>query len=333
MLALIAAALAGWMALRGFLIHDARREAREIIARAYEKQAPQDDEAAVTAIAAEIFQTFRHQDPATIALYRLRPFVTNRRLPDFLRLPEGVMEMGLRRGYCDNAGRLLAFVLAQEGFESVQWDMVQPEAAHAARLVNFTGGRSALVDPFYGFVTVDKEGRLASPQDAQARFRAGEAFETIFRPLGAGAAQEFYEDFDVTIMAAQGKELVIASAVPQPLPVTLGNLDGRDEDVKGAALNEGLTPHWNYAGHRYNRGWVRVLQAHAPVQIEMVLMAEPDEKILRSMHPRPEISERRLRWKLKAGEKLTFRDGEAGLSLRRLNSFIGVDQIRFENPD
>lgn len=43
--------------------------------------------------------------------------------------------------------------------------------------------------------------------------------------------------------------------------------------------------------------------------------------------PAPAIDGKTLTWSLKSGEGITLKDGAARLSLKRLNSYIGIDRI------
>ena len=91
-------------------------------------------------------------------------------------------------------------------------------------------------------------------------------------------------------------------------------------------MQQGLNPYWHYIGHKYNREWIRVLSTPEPVTITMTLV-DPAEGGILNATPHPEMNGKILRWNLKAGDKLTLTDNDAKLSLKRLNSYIGVDQI------
>jgi len=110
--------------------------------------------------------------------------------------------------------------------------------------------------------------------------------------------------------------------------LTLGEINGDDIDVKDAGTAKGLNPYWHYIGHKYNRGWIRVLKVNEPVKITMTLVDLPETGILNATSA-PAINGKVLTWNLKAGETLTFKDADAKLSLKRMNSYIGVDQIIF----
>ena len=63
----------------------------------------------------------------------------------------------------------------------------------------------------------------------------------------------------------------------------------------------------------------------------MTLLSPAEDNILIAT-PEPVVNGNTLTWELKAGETITFRDGLAKPSLKRLNSYIGVDQIVFTSP-
>ncbi len=312
--------LAGWLVTRQVLISKAEGKISTLARAAYSKPNPTDDEKTI-ALTGEIFRRFHHQDPGEIPLYRLRPYLTNSRLPIWFRLPDGVMETLLQKGYCDNAARMLAFALRQENINSVQWNMVSPGMAHSALLVSLPDGRKILTDPFYGYITAD------TPEQAQARLKAGEEFSAVFTPLGKQSNPAFYKPFAHMSMAAAGQDLRLESTLPllHRKPLTLGTIDGSDLDVKQDGANKNLTPFWHYAGHKYNREWVRVLKASEPVTITMDLLDAPDDTSFAA--PAPAVNGKTLIWTLRPGETLTFRDGTAKFSFQRLNSYIGIDRI------
>ncbi len=129
-------------------------------------------------------------------------------------------------------------------------------------------------------------------------------------------------------MAAEGEKLILESRAPKidGAPVFLGEIDGNDRDVEAAAKNSGMRPYWHYVGHRYDRGFVRILKAAQPVRIVMTLTAPAEAGVLTS-DPEPIMNGDTLTWELQAGERIVFRDGLSKVSLTRLNSYIPIDQI------
>lgn len=327
--------LASWLVAKNIATSLAQKKAQQLTQKTMESPSPADTptpDEKVTAIASHIFKTFHHKAPATVPLLRVRGYLTNRRLPDFLRLESGVIETLLETGMCDNASRMLAFVLKQESFESVQWNMVTPQGAHSALLVTMPDNRKVLVDPYYGYVTVDKQGNLISPQQAHDLIMAREPLEAVFKPLGENSDIGFYTNFRDAFMAAEGDPLLIEATIPDfNNELVLGKLDGNDTDVKSAGTQYHMTYAWHYAGHLYNREWVRVLKTDKPVRVVMTLVSNVEDGVV-TAEPKPEIKGKDMIWDLEAGDKITFYDGRAKVSPARLNSFIGVDRIAFTHP-
>lgn len=304
----------------------ATQKAQDIIASLPASDQPDDF---VTNATRYVFEHFQSQYPKNFLALKIRPYVTNKRLPEILRFPDGAIETLVQKGLCDNASRMLAFLLKQKGYTGIQWNIVTGNNAHSVFLVSLPDGRKVMADPFFGYVAYNKDnGKLASPEFAQEQMRQGAPMQDVFSALSKQAKPEFYKDFSNAFMAAQGENLTITATLPtiEDTPLMLGKIDGDSEDVKGAAKIHGMTPFWNYAGHKYNREWVRVLSAPQDVRLEMTLVAPVENGILTATPP-PKVDGKKMIWTLKAGDKITFRDGLAKISLKRLNSYIGVDQI------
>ena len=318
-----------WLTVRHILISEAENKARIIIEIALTNSPIPTDDQKVLSITSEIFKTFKHQNPAEISLYRLRPFLTTHRLPEFFRLPDGVMETYLQSGYCDSAGRMLSFILNKMGIESVQWNMVSLNAAHSALLVTMPDNRKVFIDPYFGYGAMDKNHQLIDPIKAQELIKSGRPFPEIFLPLGTDSDPNFYQTFQTVRMAAQGEKLILEATLPiakENELLVLGEINGDELDVINSGMALGLSPLWHYIGHKYDREWVRVLKVVEPVKIVMTLIDSPEDDILTTT-PRPEVNGKTLTWSLKSKDSITFRDGDAGFSLNRFNSYIGVDQI------
>ncbi|MEW8050660.1 MAG: hypothetical protein AB2801_09850 [Candidatus Thiodiazotropha endolucinida] len=324
----IVVAIISSLVAKQLIISTARDKAASIISAAYEKHSPSTADDKVIAISTEIFNHFEAKQPANVPILRLRPYLTTERLPEFIRLPSGVIETIVETGLCDNAARMLAFVLSLEGYNSVQWNMIKDNSGHSALLVTLPDGRKIMADSFYGYVTVDEMKHLIHPNDARKLMQSGHPFDGVFMPLSKNSNPHFYQNFDTVNMGAEGEDLIIEATLPhiKEAILYLGKLDGRDSDVKSAAMKNNMTPYWQYMGHKYNREWVRILYIEQPVRIVMTLL-EPVEEGILTATPEPVVAGKTLTWNLNAGEKITFRDGLAKISLKRMNSYIGVDQI------
>tara|TARA_B100001989_G_scaffold227851_1_gene184241 strand:- start:823 stop:1854 length:1032 start_codon:yes stop_codon:yes gene_type:complete len=304
----------------------ATQKANSLIEQALpQKPASHDEE--VIAIAKEIHKRFRATEPSNILQLRLRPYISNARLPSFLRFQDGVLETNVEAGLCDNAARMLKFVLEQKNYESVQWNMVTNTTAHSALLVTLPDGRKVFVDPFYGLAAYKNE-KLTSPQNLQENLKNRIELEDTILKFNEKSDTEFYENFSSVRMAAQGDFLQLTSTLPSAdsNPVFLGTIDGNSEDVKHQAGQHHMTPFWEYMGHKYNREWVRVLKAPQDARLEIILIEDVEDGIITST-PAPTVSGKTLSWNLKAGDEITFRDELAKINWSRLNSYIGVDQI------
>ena len=114
-----------------------------------------DPENVVRKVTAAVHKKFyRHKDAtddnSAPLLMRLRPYLTNSRLPEFIKIPEGAIETLYARGWCDNAVRMTRFILLQHGLQTRQWNIVTPVGAHAALVVDIHRKIVIFSDPFYG---------------------------------------------------------------------------------------------------------------------------------------------------------------------------------------
>ncbi len=148
--AVVFSGFAGWVGVKHVSVSGAEEKANAIIEEAYKKHSPRSQDEKVIAITREVFRKFEHVNPWIDPLLRVGPYLIHRYLPGFMRFPRGVIETHAERGLCNHAANMLSFVLRQEGFESVQWNMVTNTAAHSALLVKMPDEREVLVDPFLG---------------------------------------------------------------------------------------------------------------------------------------------------------------------------------------
>ncbi len=320
-----------WLVVKVVVTEIAKEKAQDIIASAYTAMPHETADEQVIALATEIFKNFEQIDPAHVFAYKLRPYLTNKRLPGVLRLQEGVMETLLNKGLCDNASRLLSFVLRQEAFKARQWDMVTPGGGHAATLVTLPDERNVYVDSLFGVAAMDKNGHLIHPEEALSLIREGKKPEDIFYALGQKTEYKFYHNFSKVSMAADNDSLIIEAIIPNfsEENLVLGKIDGDFLDVRSALTKNKIGTVYNYVGHRYNRNWVRILRADEPVQVTFILTDDVENGVITS-EPKPQISGKKMTWNLKTGEEIRFYDSRAKISWRRLNSYIDIDQIIFK---
>jgi len=326
-------ALAGWLGTKAYLEHRAAAKAEKLIQKT--KAQISEDELSQDRFVLEmtrlVLDRFEAGDPSSLWPLRIRGIVTNDRLPAFLRLESGVIETLVETGLCDNASRMLRFVLAREGYATRQLNMQSVKrGGHAVTLVTVQDGREVFADPFYGVVLQDNQGRLMEPDAGQEALRTGARFDGVFAVLGDKAKPGYYKDFQSIQMAPEGQEFEINASLPALDPgetLVIGEEDGRFEDVKGRLRKHDVLPVFYYLGHKYDRGWVRILKARSPVQIRMDLVSEVADNVMTATPPPDDVNGKTLIWDLEAGEKIIFRDSQARVSLTRLNSYLGVDRI------
>lgn len=320
-------AILSWYGVRYISTQKATEKANTLLA---ELDNGTNEEEQIIAITKLVFDNWVEKDPSTIPLYKVRAYITNKRLPASFRLADGVMETNLQTGLCDNAARMLAFLLEKTGYESVQWNMVTNTSGHSARLVTLSDGRKVFVDPFYGVIAVDEKGHLSDLESAQERVRNGKHLADVLQPLGPQSKTKFYKLLSSMHMASEGSPLTMRSILPllaDSTPLILGTINGKARDVRTDGSNIDITPYWYYMGHKYNREWVRVLEPQEAVDIVMTLVQPAEDGILVAS-PKPEIDGNTLTWHLNKGDVLTLNDGAAKISLERLNSYIEIDQIK-----
>ncbi|MEM9400403.1 MAG: hypothetical protein AAF984_09360, partial [Verrucomicrobiota bacterium] len=167
----------GWFGIKFSVEYYASLKADEIVSLADNSSSIDE---AVKFITREVSQNFQHVDPSTVPALKFRPYVTNRRLPTFMRWKEGAIETIVNKGLCDNAARQLSYVLAKEGIDSVQWNMMTPKGGHSALLVTLPDGRKGLTDPLFGLSAVNDKGELISPEEALDKVQSGHSLDAVF---------------------------------------------------------------------------------------------------------------------------------------------------------
>ena len=308
------------LAGRYYLVNHAKKIATDILLNA--EVAKVEKVTFVTKHVHELFHSNKN-DKNFPLLLRLRPYLTNEKLPKFISLPEGMIETISPYGWCDNAARMTKFVLAQDGIKSRQWNMVTPTAAHAALQIRYNE-KEVLIDPFYGVIPEGVDGNSLSAEAAKNEKQKG---RNPFVLIASTSNIEFYESFENVMMAAQGDPLELLSNISLDKgELKIGKIDGSSYDVYKEGVKNKISPHWTYIGHRYDRSWTRKLSVDEPAKVTFVLTKEPLKKVITS-NEEPIISGNKLTWVLDEGEQLIFNDGEAGFLWSDLKSYIEVDQI------
>ncbi|WP_420549746.1 hypothetical protein [Curvivirga sp.] len=281
-------------------------------------------------LAKDVFERFEIDGSQSNILLRLRPYLTAPFLPDFIRVRDGAIDLYVQEGICDNSARILEYLLAQEGYESRQWDMVTSRSAHSALAISLKDGREILMDTFFG-VYPEINGELVSAHKAKIALDRGGNIDDIFIPLNENGDSDFYTHLSATSMAGDGDAFKIVSTIPEikGQKLSLGQVDGSYQDVANESLLLDMTPYWHYMGSRYNRNWVRVLHASEDVRVTIEMVDDIDMGVV-TAKPAPQILEKKLIWNLKQGDQIIFVDGDAERSWTRMNSYQSVDRFLFE---
>ncbi len=312
-----------------FYFTDLAKDKAQTILAKVEKNHSQNETLFLVELTREVYELFQPDEPLNHWQLRLRPYLTHAKLPLFMRYQNGVIETLVETGLCDNAARYLHFVLAQKGYKSAQWNMITDKSAHSILIVYLDDGKTALLDPMHGVVGLDKTtNQFLSPDDLKTRASKGGALESIFLTLDENSKMDFYHHFSSARMGVLGEPLEIIADIPLVTDDTilLGAIDGHDKDVYKAGAAHGMSPFWHYAGHKYDRSWVRVLRAHQDVRLEFILVSDVEDSVMTS-DKEPQIDGRIMRWNLNKGDVLKFYDGKAKRSWERMNSYINIDQI------
>lgn len=264
-------------------------------------------------------------------LLRLRPYLSNDLLPQFLQVTPGALETLYLEGHCDNAARTLIYILRQGGVSAAQLAIITPSYGHSMVAVDLPNGGDVAVDPFLGVVAVEN-GALVGAERARALAQDGVAAEAIWRLNGAATVDPLFGDMENAVFARRGDPLEwVAPVALEPGGVlTLGALNGHSNDVIADGKQHGLSGFWSYLGHRYDRAWVRAFEARQAMRVTVTL-TEPLNPRFMVAEPAPaQVEGATLIFEIGAGERLVFRDGAARRDWLRLRSFQPIDQIRFE---
>ncbi len=265
------------------------------------------------------------QNPRPGLLTRLRPYLSNRLLPDAIRVEAGAIDMLEIEGLCDAAARTLAYLLKHRGFDAAQLNIIAPNGGHSVVEVR-TAARTYMLDPQLGLVPMS-DGRVLSPGEA----RDMAADYGIWKPLADTAIRRgFYRHFGKAVFARQGAGITFTAEVrlaPGEI-LKLGRLDGSARDVEDDGSANMLSPYWGYIGSRYDRSWRRGLRFSQDTTVEFTLTDDLDPRYL-NLDRAPDIDGRTLTVRMRAGETLYLIDDRARRNFLTLRSYQKVDRVRF----
>lgn len=322
-----------WFSTKFFVEHGARTAAQDIISDARKNADSEEPQVLAIELARIIHSLYLRSDPSLAPpfLWRLRPYLTNRLLPEYARFQDGAIDALYVQGICDSAARTLAYLLNEAELESQQLNIVNNFAgAHSVVLVEFPDGQSSMLDPFYG-VYPEHDGMMLSPSEAREMARRGEPTESIWKPLSEDAQVGFYQRFGDAVFAPQGAGLVIEVEVnlAEHETIRLGEKNGRYDDVMSDGVAHGLSSYWGYLGHRYDRSWQRVIKFSQDTRMIIGLFDTPDKRFF-TTQMRPKLRDNELIYEVPAGMSLRFVDADAKRDWLRLRSYQEIDYIRFE---
>jgi len=307
-------------AVAGIVIDDARVTAN-------------DPEALAVALTLTVYNSYKNTKPqeGLPLLLRLRPFLTNKLLPEFLRVRAGALEAIYVMGQCDSAARTLQFLLIEANFPAEQFNIVRKHnGGHSVTLVELPSGREAMLDALFGVVP-EQDGQMLSPEQARELVRRGVPVDRIWRKLTPTSDAMFYTRFDEAVFAKQdaGLDIEILVEIEAGEPILLGAPDGSWNDVADDGAAHGYTAYWHYMGHRYDRGWRRVVRFAQNTRMIIGLVETPNERFITTKQ-RPLIQGNELIYEMGAGETLNFEDGASRRDWLQFRSHQDVDYIRFE---
>lgn len=102
------------------------------------------------------------------------------------------------------------------------------------------------------------------------------------------------------------------------------------DDVADDGKSEGLSVYWHYLGHRFDRGWTRVLKAPVAMRVTFDTVEDIWPGLLTAGRPPTGLSDRKLWYDLAVGDTLELTDGKATRNFWKLRSYVDVDRITLE---
>lgn len=298
--------------------------------------AEMDDEEKVLRLAKAVYQANLDSQRSNVVpfLFHLRPYLEHKFMPELVRIKSGAIEVVYMEGLCDSAARRLVYVLDAAGYAATQLNIVSPDGGHSITLMKLPSGLSVMLDPYFGAASI-WNGRMIGPSDTQRLMQQGVPSEKIWQPFGPEARLDFYKNFGRSSIAEQGQPLTIEVSVnlEKGESFSLGDNDNSPLDVSIAAAKRGWSPYWHYMGHRYDRGWERVMHFKHKMRVTFALTREVNKDFITSKTPPSAIHENLVIYKLNAGQVLHFRDAQAKRDWFSMKSFQDVDYILFEALD
>lgn len=330
-LALLGVGLVTMYGAKHFLESQAEISAKEfIVTHTTEKMS---NEKKVLSLAKVVYNANRdRQYSGTIPfLLRISPYLTHELMPEALRIKLGAIEVVYLEGVCDSVARRLNFILNSAGYTSSQFNIISPTGGHSVSLTKIPSGQLMILDPYFGAVPI-WNGRAIGPSVLKKLANQGVPSEEIWQPFDSNSNLSFYNEYRHFSMAEQGQPqtLEVPVKLEQGESFSLGANDNSAADVETAGVARRWSPYWQYMGHRYDRGWERVISFQQKTRVTFSLIGTANVDFITSQITPTAIQDNLLIYELDAGQALHFRDGLAKRDWMTMKSFQDVDSILFE---
>ncbi|MEH2512253.1 hypothetical protein V1291_003607 [Nitrobacteraceae bacterium AZCC 1564] len=217
-------------------------------------------------------------------------------------------------GWCDDAAKDLQSILEHFGIESEQMNMsLQYGGAHSA-LVMKLDGRSAYVDPYFGFAAIGSDGHLVGIEELFANLSEGKGVRASMRRILFFADDRYYQAWHSNTLyySTAGSNIALAFDIPKlkgRSKLRIGIPNGSSDDVKTEGALFGYTPYWTYLGSRYDATWTRSATAEEDVIFEATTIEDVRPDNIDTDPPPAYIKGKRVGWRLTAGQTLMFNWG------------------------
>lgn len=310
----------------------ARNAARQFAEPALEKQSTEEIALEITRLVHKQYRATLHSNDLPL-LFKLRPFLTHRMIPDAVRIENGAIEALLIDGDCDSAARATAYVLESAGIPARQFNLIDPAGGgHSIVQASNPDGSTFLLDPQIGVAPRDGQDVLDF-EEARRRQAAGVDARALWRPVTEEPRfHSLYENFESMWGSPQGAALEIAVRIDfkDRERLQIGEVDQSSKEVGERGAEHELTVYWSYLGHRYDRGWIRAMTFEQPTRATFMTVGDVASNVITSDRMPTKLSGSMLQYDMDAGDTLRFYDDRAQIDWLRLKSYQDVDAILFE---
>lgn len=263
--------------------------------------------------------------------YRFFPYFYHRSLPGFLRLPRGSLDLLFLSGECSDVTKLIEFLLAAEGIEAIQRDIVKPFGSGHSALSVRVDDEWVYIDPYIGVLFTEND-RILSLDRVIELISEGAEVEELGTRLRDDVDLDYYDDIVTATHALMGQPMRIEIRIPLgDSPISIGEIDHSLKDVKWGGMRYGMTTAIHFVGPRYSRFWTRRFFADVPFRLTFHLLDTPDPAQMPRSNIAPEIMGNKLIYTVANGpEGLLLDPASMSWRLTRLQSWYGVDMLTIE---